>query len=341
VWRLAAASLLLAVSGASAASPGREKVTGGWVEALAMDGPRVAYAVASDTSFCHKLLVWNLTTDSDLLVSGPRAGTCGSDEPHGQTIREVALAGSRVAWIRAVTGNTEADDYLYTAALGGSERRLRAAVRRGDTFSALAGRWIGGLVGSGSLLSVDTWTTSAAGAVTHAALELVTAHGLSTLASGPGTVLTRATDGQRIAVLRSDGTVAVYARSGRLLLTLSPGSTRDLALDEGRLVVLTKARTIEVFDAGTGKLLRGWPVPAGAAHLDVAGDLAVYSVWRAVHALRLSTGEDAVLAGAPRAIAGLEIGAPGVVYAFNTVKGTRDLGTLVFVPLSRVSAAVS
>ena len=44
-----------------------------------------------------------------------------------------------------------------------------------------------------------------------------------------------------------------------------------------------------------------------------------------------------MLAAAPRAIAGLEIEAPGIVYAYNTVRGTRDVGNLAFVPLAKAT----
>ena len=75
--------------------------------------------------------------------------------------------------------------------------------------------------------------------------------------------------------------------------------------------------------------------------VDVHSGVAVYSVWRSVHALRLTTGQDVVLAARPRAIVALQIEAPGVVYAFDTVKGIREVGNLAFVPFSRVSAALS
>jgi hypothetical protein len=88
-------------------------------------------------------------------------------------------------------------------------------------------------------------------------------------------------------------------------------------------------------------LIRKWPVPAGSAHLDVHSGIAVYSLGRQVHALRLATGTDVVLATAKRGIAEVQIEAPGVVYAFNTVKGAMDIGNVAFVPLSRVIAAVS
>jgi hypothetical protein len=48
----------------------------------------------------------------------------------------------------------------------------------------------------------------------------------------------------------------------------------------------------------------------------------------------LTTGKQVVLAAQKRAIVGARIEAPGVVYAYNTVKGITDIGSLVFLPLA-------
>ena len=245
-------------------------------------------------------------------------GSAAQTEAHGQPIREAAIAGSQVAWVRTIAGNTEADDYLYTASLvRPTEQRLRTAIRTGDTSGALEGSWIGGLVGSGTTLGVNTWTTDASGAVTSASLRGIGAGRMTTLATGKPTMVASSADLGRIAVLRSDGTVGLYSAAGRLLRSFEPGAPKEVALRKDYLVVLTKARTLEIYNARTGALVRTWLVPAGASHLDVHSGIAVYSVWRSVHALQLTTGKDAVLATASRAVVGLEIEAPGAVYAFN------------------------
>jgi hypothetical protein len=52
----------------------------------------------------------------------------------------------------------------------------------------------------------------------------------------------------------------------------------------------------------------------------------------------LSDGKDAVLATAPRAIRALEVEAPGIAYAYNTVKGVKDVGNLAFVPMGKATS---
>jgi hypothetical protein len=338
-----AAALVSGVTGAAATRSTNVKRTNGWIEALAMDGPRAAYDVGAHGghSACNRLFVWNVTTGSSARVSGK--GTCDADSTStGAGVRELAVAGTRVAWIVNLGGNTESDDYLYTASLPRpKERMLASAVRRGDVDGILQGTWLGGLVGSDVLLAVNSWSTDSKDAVSGASLRVIAPAGLTTIATGQAATLARSADLGRVAVLRPDGTVGIYAASGALLRAVSPASAKEVALRKDYLVVLTKTRTLELYNANIGAFIRKWPVPAGAENLDVHSGIAVYSLGRQVRALRLATGTDVVLTTAKRAIEEVEIEAPGVVYAFNTVKGTKDIGNVAFVPLSRVIAAVS
>jgi hypothetical protein len=334
----------LVLGAAATASPTSEvRRTTGKVEALAMDGSRVAYDVASRSvgSGCNRVVVWNVTRRTADVVSGK--GTCGADSTStGAGVPELAVAGTRVAWIVNLGGNTESNDYLYAASVPRPKERLVATAQRtGDVDGILQGNWLGGLVGSDSVLAVNSWSTDSKNAVLGAALRAIGPAALTTIATGQAATLAHSADLARVAVLRPDGAVAVYSASGSLLTTINPGPAREVALRKDYLVVLTKARTLEIYNANTGGFIRKWPVAAGAAHLDVHSGIAVYSVRRQVHALRLATGKDVVLATAGRAVLDVEIEAPGVAYAFTTPKGTKDLGTVTFVPLSRVIAAVS
>ena len=328
-------------AGASASVKPVVKNVNGWITALAYDGSNVAYATqAFAPTSCFKLFSWNPLTKAGALVSGLKSGNCGSDTPNGQRIVAVALAGSRVAWIRNITGNTEADDYLYTRVLL-KQQQLLTATRTGDTSGILKGKWIGGLVGSGSVLAVNTWTTSSTGAVTKASLGSVGLAKVTPVAAGTGTLTAESADTGRVAVLRSSGSVAIYSASGSLQKTITPPTVKAIALRKDYLVALSKTRTLLIYNSHTGALIRSWPVPAGAKSLDVNENIAVFSVWRKVYALQLTTGKLAVLATEKRAIVSAQIEAPGVVVAYNTVKGLKDIGNLAFVPLSAVKAAVA
>lgn len=342
--RIAAAAALVALLAAlpagAAAPVAKVKNTNGWIAALAMDGPRVAYAVQGGST-CTKVFVWNIQTQGAALVSGK--GTCAADSTStGGGVVQIALAGTRAAWIVNQGGNSESSDDLYTATLpNAKEKRIASVLRTGDVDGILVGDTIRGLVGSGDRIAVNRWTTDDQGAITTASLQRVGST-LSTIAAGTATLRAQSLDLHRVAVLRSDGRVALYdAETGKVLSTVKPSSAREVALRKDYLVVLTKTKTIEISNAKTGMAVKTWPVVAGAALLDVHSGIAAYAVGRKVHVLRLSDGTDRVLATAPRAIEDLEIEAPGIVYAYNTVKGIKDIGNVAFVPLSKATSLLS
>jgi hypothetical protein len=338
---IAALFLVLAVPAGAAPGPvAHVKNTNGWIATIAMDGPRLAYAVKGGST-CTGVFAWNVLTGSAARVSG--RGTCSADSTStGGGVTAIAVAGTRLAWIVNMGGNTESADVLYTASVPRPREKLVANVlRTGDVDGTLAGGWLGGLVGGGDRIAVDQFTTNAAGTITKAALRRLDGE-LTTIAAGSGTLRAESLDLHRIAVLRADQKVALYdTETGRLLRTVAPSSAREVALRQDYLLVLTRTRTIEIFNAKTGAPVRALRVAAGAAKLDAHSGIAAYAVGRTVHILRLADGKDTVLATAPRAITALQVEAPGIAYAYNTVKGTRDVGNLAFVPMGRATSLLS
>jgi hypothetical protein len=342
--------LTFAVSAAAATTP----ITSGvihtrWdIQALAMTGSVVAYDVSGRFSrrppkgCANKIFAFDLSTRTTRRISGEK--TCYSDgTPTGDGVRELAVAEKRFAWIVNQGGNTQSYDYLRTASLPRpKERKLGAAARFGE-IGSLDGHWIGSLVGSGNLLAVNRWST-AVGTIGSSELDLVGPTGLRRLVTGPKALFAQAIDSGRIAVLRGDGTVGIYSGNGKLLLAVQPGSAREVALNGRDLVVLTKMRTIEVYDSRSGARRGTWAVSRQATTLDTYGGLAVYADHPAdvigrlqVHALYLATGKDVVVGtgtyeGRPRR--DVELEAPGLVY-------TKNPHTLVFISRGRLLAAVS
>jgi hypothetical protein len=337
--------LALAAGAAGATAPAKVKPAAGPIESLAMDGPRIAYDVRGDLSpgvrRCNKVYAWNVATGAVARVSGK--GTCEADiTSTGAGVRELAVAGPRVAWIVNQGGNSESSDELYTALLPKPKEHKLAGVVRvggGESGEPYVGGWISGLTGSGALLAVNDWRTAKGGVLAAARLRMVTGS-LRTITSGSQTLHARSTDGTRVAVLRDDGSVALYSKSGALLRRVRPSAPQEVALGGGYLAVLTKANTLEVYSASTGKRLFTRHPAKGAASLDVEGGLAVYlapkpggRALRTVHVVRLKTGKDTVLTTQASTIVGAQIEAPGVAYAVST-RGFK--GAVVFVPMSRV-----
>jgi hypothetical protein len=341
--------LALAVSAAAANTPTSSSVihTRWNIEALAMSGSRIAYDVSAAYVFpspkgCkNKVLVRSLRTGTTQRVSGE--STCFADgSSTGDGVRELAFVGRQFAWIVNQGGNTQWYDYLRTASLPmPRDRKLAGAARFGD-FDVQAGNWIGQLVGSGNLIAVNRWSTNGQGGVKHSELDLLGATGLRRVVLGPKAIFAQSADAGRIAVLRADGTIGIYDAGGKLRLEVAPKPAKEVALRGNDLLVLTKTRTLEIYDSRSGALLRSWPVPRGAATLDAYAGLAayadhpVYSGQRfRVHVLQLTTGKDVVVgtgtyAGRPRRDVQLE--APGLVYA-------KNFRTLVFIPRGRLLAA--
>jgi hypothetical protein len=257
-------ALAVASAQAGAAEPQPTKVheTASGIRTLALAWPRVAYASGG------RIHVWNVATGKTTAVKGNY-----SNSTHTIDAAEVAIAGTRVAWIKRVGyGNTEASEKLYSASIAGQAhvRKQGYIFGREDSAHAVGG-WIAGVVGSGNVLAVSSWKSDRA-STSKAKLSRIMPTGLRTIATGPGAVVAQSADGGHIAVLRSiaawpadepstpttQPTVGVYSTRGKLLreIVLStpippPPSCGDcvgypstifnsVALSGDRLVALTE-----------------------------------------------------------------------------------------------------
>jgi hypothetical protein len=255
--------LLSTQAGAAGRQPSdKTKPTASGVSTLAMDWPRVAYASGG------KIRVWNVVTGATSVVRGSY-----SNAKHSLDAAQVAIAGTRVAWIkRQDYGNTEASEKLYSASIAGPAhvRKQGYIFGRGDSAKAVGG-WIAGVVGSGDVLAVSTWKSDRA-TVSNAKLSRITPTGLHSIVTGPSAIVAQSVESGHIAVLRSiaawpadepstprtQPTVGIYStrgrRLGQIVLTTPippPPSCGDcvgypstmqnsVALSGNRLVVLTE-----------------------------------------------------------------------------------------------------
>jgi WD40 repeat protein len=321
------------------------------IAALAIDGSRIAYdASAKNVTKPHatnRVLVWNVRTGKTVKVSG--AKTAVSDDVVGGGVLQLAIAGRRVAWLLNEGGNLESDDYLFTSSVASpKERKVASALRSGESCGAdggshCAGPWLGGLVGSGNLIAMNRWTTDGNGTVTDAQLDVLSGTKLKQAATGANTLQADAADGGRVAVLHSDGAVAVYSNSGQVLMTLPPASAKEAALDGKNLVVVSETRQLQVYDSSTGSLKKTLPTHGRGLHnLDVQGNIAIYTTGPSVRAVNLSSGKTraVVTLGKHSEILFARISSAGMAYALNSLRAFFGKGTLGFVPMARLKAAV-
>jgi hypothetical protein len=320
----------------------------GPITAVAMDGPRVVFSTDGNGVY-----VWNVQTGTARVVKARAASAL-------PLVHEVAIADQRVAWItRKVSGNSmETHEHLYTTSIYRTAGRALAHAYRilGSEQQGLQwdGDWIAGLAGSGNLISVSRWTTTSnektVETISNARLSLISAGRLRPIVTGEQSIESKSIDAGHIAVLRSEGSVGIYSASGALLNEITPSSANDVAMGGGRLVVLTKTDTLEVYDSRTGALEHTWPVRTTnqdlhAGHLQAYGRLALYSLdprytTRNLTILDLKTGKSIVLPPRHRsAYNDATIGRLGVVYALNNYKaygGYQPSGAIVFLSTARV-----
>lgn len=331
-------------AGAAAPSPPGRTLTfpakafhlAGPVGPIALDGRDAVYAILSDSSKACQLGVHvyrlDLSTGRSTATSGH--ATCSWPQTStGSGVFELAAAGKRVAWLANFGGNTESGEILFSStAKPGNDTILARSDRMGPDLDTLTGTEIGGLVSDGSRISYSTWTVKSGSTVTAGALRRIPA--AASLASDPAAVVSASADAGRVAVLRGDGSVEVFGIAGQALETVSPPSARAIALTGGLLAVLTKDRTVAVYDRTAGTLLYTWPVAAGGTSIDASQGVAVYVASNHVHLLDLSTGDDVTVITPARAqISGARIDVAGLLYGYDT----RTEGKIAFVPFSSIT----
>jgi hypothetical protein len=291
----------------------------------------------------NRVLVWNVRTGKTVKVSGKKTAAADSTSG-GEGVFELALAGTRVAWLASEGGNLESTDFLFASSTTQPrERRVASATARGDNCPGCAGRWLGGLVGSGNTIAFNRWTTDPQGQPVTGGLYLLNGAQTRPIATGLNTVQAVSCDAGRVAVLHSDGSVAVYAKSGQVLTTLPAESAKEAALSGKKLVVVSETRQLQVYDSSSGSLEKTLPTHGSGLHnLDVQGNIAIYTTGPRVRAVNLSSGKTAavVALGKHNEIQLARIGSAGMAYAVNGVRANFGKSTLGFLSLARLKAAV-
>jgi Tol biopolymer transport system component len=286
------------------------------VTALSADGSSAAFSTKPTPTDCDHVAVW---TPGD--VSVRRFGGLPAPCVLGSHVRDVALAGSRVAWVEG--GDTDCDFALLTATLADPT----PAVVGGHACTATDYH----VHGDGDLLVFDIGRRLVrigghdacepeVGVDTKLCTLLPTSvHDDSPIESVAGGLI----------ALRSPGAVAVLDEQGTLVrrFPFTPADVSAARLDGGRLVVW-RFGTLEVYDVATGARLLTRPMPAGYRLADVDGGVAVLLSTKTIELLRLDDGSSKTLTpGREPTLADLE--PLGLYYSYATPDGG---GRVVFLP---------
>lgn len=334
--------------------------TRGVIERIAADGQRVALATDKIKGSCDRIVVWNVAAKSFVAY---KAGTnCSGDETSlPQYVKEVALAGTRAAWVERTGGNRE--ELILMVGLPGKAKPAYADYQEnGNGASGLPqGDYLGNVHADGDLLAYNTWhvcnllppgfeddlaepCTGTQPPVTEPRYgldkqKLLRLDGTKSKAvkAGADTYAVVAVDAGRIAAQAASGKVTLFTDAGAVLkkIAVPAGTFAGTALQGNQLVTLRNG-SIEVYDTGTGALAKTIPLPAGKAVLrDVDGGLAVYVKGLEVHVVRLSDGKDVLVTVPGSAPVDAQIEPQGLYYSYTTPKSTAK-GRVAFLPLAEL-----
>lgn len=309
----AAVGTMLANVGKPVDLPGR-------IEGFSMDGNRIAVGVRPRGE-CARILFWNVAWRYTAWISDDDELTCKLTQ-HGGTIRDVAIGGSRAEW----TVRNGQVERVISASSWACIDRVAITVRRLDGGVA-------SISGDGPTLAYAVradqgrrWSLGAIGGKMRGT-KLVTEDGAPAALSS---------DGNRIAVLNRDGSVDLRSRYGSLIAQTGDLDATAIALRADRLVALTGAGRLAVFDLATLHQSQSWALPDGIDNrVDAHFGIAVVTAGPRIYAISLATGRRALVATAS-APAKAQIESAGIAYAYNV--GSR--GSLRFIPLARVEAAL-
>jgi hypothetical protein len=342
-------ALVASAGGTSAHGSKLRRLHVSHLEALALDGNRVAYDVARSRRHRNRVLVWDLLTGKTINMSGRQGTSVDSTKPV-VGLTGLAIAGPRVAWLTTSRFASQGEDTLYTSSLPRptvrrAVREVRKSINCGRMIHgpfACAGDYLRGLVGAGNLVVVNRWTVPPYSMppydVTNPGLYALRGTKLTTLATGGNTIEAVDIDHGRVVVLRdaevyAEESVGLYSSTGAPPISVTPTSyPTGVALSGSNLVVFEGPK-LALYDAGSGRLRKTFTLHGNPATGDVQGNIAAYSAGRSIRALNLSNGKDRMVGRLAHPVTVTRIDSLGLVYASNTA--------IVFLPSKQVAAAVS
>ena len=287
------------------------------ITALSADGTRVAFVAKARPSDCEHAAVW--TPGEPSIARFELPAPCPSEAAR---VRDVTLAGSRVAWTyHRSESEGECSVGLETTTLVNPQPiGIHAA---GPNKASCAPDYYH-VRGDGDLLVFNDETRLkriGAGRMACNPNSSSRAKICATLRRNvAGSV--DSVSGTSIAV-RRPGAVTVFDEGAQLVrqFPFSPADVRAARLDNGRLVVW-RFGVLEVYDVATGTRVRSYPVPTGFRLVDADGGVAVLLGGVTINLLRLDDGASRTITpgGAP-VLADLE--PPGLYYSYAVGGGGR------------------
>ena len=304
------------------------------IAGIAADGKRVALALYAD---CAQVEVWEPETSQ--LTAFPTDFDCPDYE--SASFRALALAGPVAAWIFEVETN-HSRYYLLAASLEQADIELDTQGLVLDQYDDIL---INRMAGDRELI-ILAQTVHDRGQIRTDVWSL-SDQGSRQLRQFAGDIRSLSADSDRIAVARASGKVLVLGAQGQTVRVLSfrAARLRGAALDDGRLVVLTRAG-IASYRISSGRRQHLWPLaprsPKQRQLEDAHRNLAVYVEGQEVHVLRLSDGRDVVIDTQPGPLRA-QLDDAGLFYSWLVSSDREHPGRVRFLPypelLERIGGA--
>ena len=315
----------------------------GRITILAADGNHAAVTTTVKRACARRIVVWSAPGSSSVSMKPGSLGCAGDG------VTQLAVGGSRVAWIEQGGGNSLEMAVMAAGLTGGVRKQFEFATNGDRASGDPSGQWVGQLLGGGSLLAYNRWAqvcdrpeVEACGhkdpqlRLTDQELIRIAAGRRAVVLRGPAAYPLIALGGGHLAVAKADG-VTIRDASGAEVATVPNAASERAALSTTRLAVET-ASTLDLYDPATGA--RGKSLSLGpAAVLPLAGVTSKLALLRGPHRLilvRLGDGKriSFPLRRAAATLVGARLTDAGLFYAYNV----RGSGRIVFEPTGKLTA---
>ena len=364
-WAALAAIAVLPLSATGAPDAGTTILqTAGRALFLAADGPRVAVATAARGTSCDRIVVWTPATKKTTSFA---AGTnCrGGGSSAGEFLAELALAGTRLAWVEGYQGNLQ-DLVLKTRVLGKKRvTEIAFAENHNGAEGEVDGDYLGHVHGDGSLLVFNTWSVCtaypagfeidpsvpqcdepASGSevverVSEQMLWKITSPTKALVASGEKTLAAQSVSDGNIATLQEGGFAVVPVAGGGIASFVAP--VEGIAVSGTHTVILRPDGTLEEVSVESPVPP---PRPVGAPPgttpvlTDLHGLVAVVVAGRKVYLVSLTDGSRHVISVPGTGPIDAELDDAGLFYSYSVSSGQKR-GRVAFVPLATVIAQLT